>query len=215
MGVEDGEGGFVNGDCIGKFGFDEVGAGFGLETGGDEPGHGQVGVGGFVDSGLDRVLADFDSGLVDFEDSFGNEIAVGVEGGFGLGVVGLGLDKLDVAEIHLDETGVGGLCLETATGVGEGRFGLGFDNGVGFVDEFGGLDLDKHVDVAGFDIGGGDVHGVYGGIGHVERVSSPYSCLYHQNPGLSFHSSSHLSAVEVDIHSMLPLSGYTDSCPRL
>lgn len=139
--------------------------------------------------------------MVDLVDSFGRGIAAGIEGGFGLAfgvdenvVVGfvdefvlIVLDKLaDVAEIDLDETGFGGLCLETATGYCEGRFGqeevgVGLDNVVvAFVDEFGGFDLEKHFDAAEFvlddhGIGGVDEHGVHVGILYLEHVSSPCS----------------------------------------
>lgn len=106
--------------------------------------------------------------------------------GFVEGFVGLGLDKLVDVEFDLDEIGVGVLCLEIAAGVDEGRVGLeevgvDLDNvALGFVEGFGGFELDKHVDVADFDldeddIGGVDVHGIYVGIGHREYVSSPYS----------------------------------------
>lgn len=95
----------------------------------------------------------------------------------------MGVDNVAIGFVEgfagfgLDEIGVGVLCLEIAAGVGEGRLGLevGVDLDNVALDEFGGFELDKHVDVADFDlddIGGVDV---YVGIGHLEHVSSPYS----------------------------------------
>lgn len=201
-GVDDddgaGESGFGHGKDHGRIGFDEADAGMGLETVVGESGFGldQVAVGfvaQFVGFGHDEVdLVDFESGVDDFVDSFGSEIADGVEGGSGydgglgdvaVGFVGFVLDELVEAteqDLDLDETGVDGWCLETASGFREGRFGheqvaLGLDNVVAdFVDECVGFDLDKH---AKFDLDDPDTGGVdvLVEIGHSERVSSPRS----------------------------------------
>lgn len=125
-----GESGFGHGKDRGRIGFDEADAGMGLETGVGESGFGldQVAVGfvdWFVEFGHDEVvdLLDFESGVDDFVDSFGSEIADGVEGGSGydgglgdvaVGFVGFVLNELVEAteqDLDLDETCVDGWCL--------------------------------------------------------------------------------------------------------